>query len=113
MNVNVSKLSHHPLNSKIYSLSSLDDLISSIEEFGLLQPLVINQRNEVVSGNREPTYFHMDTSLKDAMRQIADYRHATLSNLIEEGARLLVSNESARMREDMHKVNAIRDMMRL
>ena len=35
------------------------------------------------------------------------------SNLIEEGARLLVSNESAKMREDMHKVNAIRDMMRL
>ena len=62
---------------------------------------------------REPTYFHMDTTLKDAMRQIADYRHATLSNLIEEGARLLVSNESAKMREDMHKVNAIRDMMRL
>ena len=55
----------------------------------------------------------MDTSLKDAMRQIADYRHSTLSNLIEEGARLLVSNESAKMREDMHKVNAIRDMMRL
>ena len=52
MKVNVSQLSHHPLNSEIYSLSSLDDLISSIEEFGLLQPLVINERNEVVSGNR-------------------------------------------------------------
>ena len=52
MKVNVSKLTHHPLNSEIYSLSSLDDLISSIEEFGLLQPLVINERNEVVSGNR-------------------------------------------------------------
>jgi len=52
MKISVSKLSSHPLNSEIYSLSSLDDLISSIEEFGLLQPLVINQRNEVVSGNR-------------------------------------------------------------
>ena len=42
----VQDLGYHPLNSEIYSLSSLDDLISSIEEFGLLQPLVINQRNE-------------------------------------------------------------------
>lgn len=52
MKVIISQLLHHPLNAEIYSLSSLDDLISCIEEFGLLQPLVINQRNEVVSGNR-------------------------------------------------------------
>ena len=53
---------------------------------------------------REPTYFHMDTTLKDAMRQIADYKHATLSNLIEEAARLLVSSESAKIQKEIiHK----------
>lgn len=62
---------------------------------------------------REPTYFHMDTSLKDAMRHIADYKHATLSNLIEEGARILVSVESAKMQKEMHQMNSIRDMMRM
>ena len=46
---------------------------------------------------REPTRFHMDTSLKDAMRKIADYRHATLSNVIEQGARLLVSTKSVKI----------------
>ena len=41
MRVSVSKLDHHPLNRENYSLSTIDDLVSSIEEVGLLQPLVI------------------------------------------------------------------------
>ena len=52
MQVPVSQLQHHPLNAEIYSLSSIDDLVSSIGEVGLLQSLVINNRNEVLSGNR-------------------------------------------------------------
>jgi len=52
MKVNVSKLSPHPLNREIYNLSSIDDLISSIEDVGLLQNLVIDQFDQVVSGNR-------------------------------------------------------------
>ena len=52
MKVNVSKLKHHPLNTEIYLLSSVQDLIISIEEVGLLQPLVVNKKYEVLSGNR-------------------------------------------------------------
>jgi site-specific DNA-methyltransferase (adenine-specific) len=52
MRVKVSKLTHHPLNKEIYSLSDIDDLVASIEEVGLLQPLVINQHYQVISGNR-------------------------------------------------------------
>jgi len=48
----VSDLSHHPLNSEIYSLSNIEDLERSINEVGLLQPLVINEKNQVISGNR-------------------------------------------------------------
>lgn len=50
--VPVSLLSHHPINRSIYSLSSIDALMSSIDEMGLLQPLVIDQNNHVISGNR-------------------------------------------------------------
>ena len=50
--VPVSLLSHHPINRSIYSLSSIDALMSSIDEMGLLQPLVIDQNNYVISGNR-------------------------------------------------------------
>ena len=52
MKVLVSKLDHHPLNRKVYILSDIDDLASSIQEVGLLQPLVIDEKNRVISGNR-------------------------------------------------------------
>ena len=52
MKVRVSKLSPHPLNRKIYQISSIEELMSSIEEVGLLENLVINQQNQVISGNR-------------------------------------------------------------
>ena len=52
MKVNVSKLNHHPLNAEIYSLSSIQDLVTSIEEVGLLQVLVVNKKYQVISGNR-------------------------------------------------------------
>lgn len=52
MIVDVSSLNHHPLNQKIYTLSSIDDLVDSIGKVGLLQPLVINQSNQIISGNR-------------------------------------------------------------
>ena len=52
MKVKVSDLKNHPLNERIYILSGLDELRQSIEEVGLLQPLTIDQRNQVISGNR-------------------------------------------------------------
>ena len=52
MQLRVTDLVHHPLNQDVYDLSDIDDLSQSICEVGLLQPLVINQRNEVISGNR-------------------------------------------------------------
>ena len=52
MQVKVSNLKHHPLNSLIYTSSSIDELIVSIKSVGLLEPLVINQNNQIISGNR-------------------------------------------------------------
>jgi len=52
MKILVSNLTHHPLNESIYTLSNISDLENSITEVGLLQPLVINQHNQVISGNR-------------------------------------------------------------
>jgi len=45
-------LKHHPVNREIYNLSSIDELVESIKKVGLLQPLTIDQYNQVVSGNR-------------------------------------------------------------
>jgi DNA modification methylase len=48
----VNKLKHHPINSEIYNLTSIDELMNSIQNVGLLQSLTIDQHNQVVSGNR-------------------------------------------------------------
>ena len=50
--VKTNKISHHPLNKEIYSLSGMDDLVLSIQDKGLLQKLIINQDFQVISGNR-------------------------------------------------------------
>lgn len=52
MKILVNKLKHHPLNKDIYELSSIDELSKSIKEMGLLEPLVIDKKNQVISGNR-------------------------------------------------------------
>lgn len=52
MKVKVSKLTHHPLNKRIYSLSGIESLMESIQQVGLLEPPTIDQHFQVVSGNR-------------------------------------------------------------
>ena len=52
MKIEVSKLKHHPFNSQVYMLSDIDTLKESIKSVGLLEPLVINKKNQVLSGNR-------------------------------------------------------------
>jgi DNA modification methylase len=52
MKVKVSKLKHHPLNEKIYTLSGIESLMESIRQVGLLEPPTIDQNFQVVSGNR-------------------------------------------------------------
>ena len=52
MKVKVSSIKHHPKNKEIYNLSSIDELVESISEVGLLQSLIIDQHNQIISGNR-------------------------------------------------------------
>jgi hypothetical protein len=52
MKVSPQSLMHHPLNPEIYELSAIDALMKSIVEVGLLQKLVVDQHDQVVSGNK-------------------------------------------------------------
>ena len=49
MKVKVSSLKHHPKNKEIYTLSSIEELMESISEVGLLLPLIIDSRNQVIN----------------------------------------------------------------
>lgn len=52
MKIKVSTLNHHPKNKEIYDLSSIEELMDSISQVGLLQPLIIDTNNQIISGNR-------------------------------------------------------------
>ena len=52
MIVRITDIKPHPKNSEIYDLSNIDDLVESIKEVGLLQPLIINKYNQILSGHR-------------------------------------------------------------
>ena len=52
MKVKVSSFKHHPKNKQIYTLSFIEELMESISEVGLIQPLTVDSRNQVISGNR-------------------------------------------------------------
>jgi len=52
MKVKISSLTPHPKNKEIYTLSSIEELMESISEIGLLQPLIIDQHHQIISGNR-------------------------------------------------------------
>ena len=52
MKIKVSSLTHHPKNKEIYTLSSIEELMESVSEVGLLQSLIIDQHQQIISGNR-------------------------------------------------------------
>ena len=62
--------------------------------------------------NTENTYFLFNTDVKDGLKRIANYKHTTLTNLLEEGARMVIHRESMKMKEDMSDLNVIKSMVR-
>ena len=52
MKIPITKVKSHPLNDTIYNLSNIDDLVNSIDDVGLLTPVVINQKFQLISGHR-------------------------------------------------------------
>ena len=61
--------------------------------------------------NKENTYFFMNNGVKDGLKEIARYNHTTLSNLLEEGAKMVIHRESLKMKEDMHDLKYIKSIM--
>ena len=55
MQIPIASIQPHPLNESIYgeiTEEDVADLIQSIEDVGLLEPIVINSRNQCISGHR-------------------------------------------------------------
>ena len=52
MKIPINLLKTCPINSEIYRDSDVGDLVNSIGEVGLLQPIVVTPDNTIISGHR-------------------------------------------------------------
>jgi ParB/RepB/Spo0J family partition protein len=52
MKIPINQLKTCPINSEIYRDSDVGDLVNSIGEVGLLQPIVVTPSNTIISGHR-------------------------------------------------------------
>lgn len=52
MKIEISKLTSHPLNSRIYGYTDCTDLVESIEKTGWIKPILITHNNTIISGHR-------------------------------------------------------------
>lgn len=48
----ISELKNHPKNAEIYQDEKVDDLVLSIGQYGLKEPITINPQNLIISGHR-------------------------------------------------------------
>jgi len=49
---NPKDLTSHPVSIQLYGENQLDDILGSIQEFGILTPLTITSENKIISGHR-------------------------------------------------------------
>ena len=61
--------------------------------------------------NTENTYFLFNIDVKDGLKRIASYKHTILTNLLEEGVRMVIHRESKKMKDDMSDLNVIKSMV--
>ena len=96
MKLYIKDIKPHPINSKIYTNTNIEDLEISIEENGLLEPIVVNKSNVIISGHRRLQSCknlglkQIDVRVKDfddeliALVELNRYRSKTATELINE-----------------------------
>ena len=95
MIVSLLKLKPTPINATIYDDTDLTDLKNSLDANGQLEPLIINKKNEIISGHRR--YFSMaQLGWEDCEVRIAEYDNDTIA-LIE---------------HNRHRTKSVKDILR-
>ena len=94
-NIPLLKLKPNPINATIYDDTDLNDLKNSIEANGQLEPLIINKKNEIISGHRR-YYSMVQLGYNQAEVRVADYENDTIA-LIE---------------HNRHRTKSVKDILR-
>ncbi len=102
MKIEISKLIPHPRNKQLYGEPQVDDLLESLEKFGLLQPVRINKYNMIISGHRR-----VAAAIKLGWKYIDVVKDEKTIDALEEIKELIISNQyrsksiETRLREGM------------
>jgi len=91
----ISDLIQHPSHKRLYSLRNIEELADSIDRTGLLVPIIINRKNQVLSGWRRvlaakalkwkdiAVVYNNDTPPADEVRLIIDSNSQRIKTLLE------------------------------
>ena len=52
MKVKISQIIPNPIHDEIYSTNDIEDLVESMEKYGLLEPIILNPEKMIISGHR-------------------------------------------------------------
>ncbi len=88
MKIEISKLKPHNRNKQLYGEPEVEDLVESLERFGLLQPIRINKYNIIISGHRR-----VAAALKLGWKFIEADKDEKKIDAIEEIRELIISNQ--------------------
>lgn len=104
-----SRLRSHPLNDKIYGASTPDkDLLKSVEDNGIFNPIIINKNKEILSGTR-----------RWLAAKKAGFKKVPVITLLSEGAtgllgeQFLIESNRARTKTEGQKVREVAELIRI
>lgn len=95
MNKSLSQLKPNQINATIYDDTDLTDLVNSLDANGQLEPIIINKKNEIISGHRR-YYSMVQLGWDEGEVRIAEYDNETIA-LIE---------------HNRHRTKSVKDILR-
>jgi len=95
MLIELNKLKPNPINANIYDDSDLTDLVNSLDANGQLEPIIINKKNEIISGHRR-FYSMVQLGWDEGEVRIAEYENEIIA-LIE---------------HNRHRTKSVKDILR-
>ena len=95
MLIELKKLKPNPINANIYDDTDLTDLVNSLDANGQLEPIIINKKNEIISGHRR-FYSMVQLGWDEGEVRIAEYENEIIA-LIE---------------HNRHRTKSVKDILR-
>ena len=95
MKISLLHIKPNPINANIYDDTDLTDLVNSLDANGQLEPIIINKKNEIISGHRR-YYCMVQLKWDEGEVRIVEYENETIA-LIE---------------HNRHRTKSVKDILR-